>query len=325
MPGAHLELEEAAGEHLVYGEFHHAVLSGAEFLAVEADGADVAVAVGDFRGFYLEGPAVFQVDLHVREVGGSEDVLAAAGADGVEAHGGEDVPGGHLAAVVVAAEAVDVVAVHPVHDLALPVLGLPGAGGPGVEEGYVVAGLVAVDIAAEDALAGDVLGAGEELVGQVHGEQGVEVGLELLCSAHGLYQAGYVMGHVEGVVEGVALDEALAVGAEQVEVSLEGAVLVAGTGVTGFGVEDVAPVAGALQVLLCDVALARIGSGLVDGPVVVGVFEGYRGRTAGGLHGYVAEAHHLAGTLVVGYGGAAHHGFQGPVRIDRDAGGDGIG
>ena len=28
MPGAHLELEESAGEYLVYGEFHHAVLSG---------------------------------------------------------------------------------------------------------------------------------------------------------------------------------------------------------------------------------------------------------------------------------------------------------
>ena len=99
--------------------------------------------------------------------------------------------------------------------------------------------------------------------------------------------------------------------AEQVEVSLEGAVLVAGTGVAGPGVEDVAPVAGAFQVLLRDVALARIGSGLVDGPVIVGIFEGHRGRTAGGLHWHVPEAHHLAGALVVGYGGAAHHGFQG--------------
>ena len=75
MPGGHVELEEAAGEYLVYGEFQDAVLSGLQACAVEADGADVAVAVGDFRGFYLEGPAVFQVDLHVREVGGSEDAM----------------------------------------------------------------------------------------------------------------------------------------------------------------------------------------------------------------------------------------------------------
>ena len=60
MPGAHLELEEAAGEYLADGEFQDAVLSGLQACAVEADGADIAVAVGDFRGFYLESPAVFQ-------------------------------------------------------------------------------------------------------------------------------------------------------------------------------------------------------------------------------------------------------------------------
>ena len=126
----------------------------------------------------------------------------------------------------------------------------------GVEEGDVVAGLVAVYVAAEQALTGDILRTCEELVGEVHGEEGVEVGLELFRAAHGLDEAGYVVGHVEGVVEGVALDEALAVGAEQVEVSLEAAVLMAGTGVAGDGVEYVVPVAGAFEVLCGYIAVS---------------------------------------------------------------------
>ena len=60
MPGTHLELEGAAFEDLADGEFQDSVLSGLEPCAVEADGADVAVAVGYLGGLDLKGPAVFK-------------------------------------------------------------------------------------------------------------------------------------------------------------------------------------------------------------------------------------------------------------------------
>ena len=111
--GGHVEFEGAPLEELLVGE-----VGLGEGFAVEAHLLDVAVAVADFGGFDFECLAVGKGDFEVGEVRGTEDVLSAAWADGIEAHGAEEIPGRHLAAVVVAAEAVDVVAVHIVHNLA---------------------------------------------------------------------------------------------------------------------------------------------------------------------------------------------------------------
>ena len=63
----------------------------------------------------------------------------------MDADGGEDVPGGHLADVVVAADAVGAEAVGAVADArAGPELGAPGLAGVDEEEGDVVAGFVGV-------------------------------------------------------------------------------------------------------------------------------------------------------------------------------------
>ena len=87
-------------------------------------------------------------------------VLAGGGGDGVEAEGGEQIPRRHLAAVVVAAEAVGRGVVLITQDHADALLRFPRVIGPVIEIGDVVRGLVAVDVAADDAFAGDVFGFG---------------------------------------------------------------------------------------------------------------------------------------------------------------------
>ncbi len=273
--------------------------------------------------------SVTQSHLHVGHVGGADHILAASRADGVEAHGGEDVPGRHLAAVVVAAEAVDVVAVHAVHDFAQPVLRLPRLRGVHIKIRDVVAGLVALDVAAEHALAGDVLGGGEEVVGDVHGEERVELGDELLLAAHEAHEAVDVVGDVEAVVPRVALDEAELGGGEEAVGLFPGAVAVAGAGEADGGVEDVAVAEGSLVVHLGHVGELELLAGAVDAPVLVGIFEGDAGGGAVLVGWEVAQLLVEGGAAVVVAVGRSLHGVEkilGEYPVVRsDAFGDGVG
>lgn len=137
-----------------------------ELLPVAGDLLHVAVfgaLVFDLDG---EGLAIFEVQHGPVHQRATEGILARTGGDGVEAEGREEVPGAHLAAVVVAAEAVGGGVVLAGEDVADLGLRFPGLVGVVVEVGGVVGGLVAVHVAPDDALAGDVLGFGEERVGQ---------------------------------------------------------------------------------------------------------------------------------------------------------------
>ena len=75
-----------------------------------------------------------------------------AGTDRIETQGAEDVPGRHLAAVVVAAERVGLVAVLRLHDLMHAVLRLPRLAGVAVEVDDVMARFVAVPVFADAAV-----------------------------------------------------------------------------------------------------------------------------------------------------------------------------
>ena len=95
---AHREDELAAGHNLLVGD-----VGGVQRLAVERHRLDVAILVVDVRGLDGQCVAVLQVEDILGQVGRPEDVLAAGGTNGIEAHCAENVPRRHLSAVVVAA------------------------------------------------------------------------------------------------------------------------------------------------------------------------------------------------------------------------------
>ena len=93
-----------------------------DFLPVETHLLHITVRIAHLRCFDFQALAIAQTHFHIGQVWRPYYILVAARANGVEAHGGEDVPRRHLAAVVVATQAVDVVLVEAVHDLAQPIL-----------------------------------------------------------------------------------------------------------------------------------------------------------------------------------------------------------
>ena len=202
----HEEDQAAAGHDPGVGQ--HGPVQAA---AVQLDPLHVDIPRALVAGLDREGPPPVQVQLGPAHQRAAQGVLPRPGAHGVEAQGAQHVPGGHLARVVVAAQALGAGAVHGVHDGAHPGLGLPGPVAPVVEIRDVVARFVAVHVVADDAVAGDVLGVGDVLVAQLHGEERVQVRAEAVGAAHQLHQRRHVLGHVQAVVPGVALDEALAV------------------------------------------------------------------------------------------------------------------
>ena len=84
------------------------------------------VVGGPVAGADFQEAAVGETEGDAGEAGGAEFVFVAAGAEGVEAEAVEDVPGAHLAAVVVAAQGVGFAAVEMVGDVPDPLLALFG-------------------------------------------------------------------------------------------------------------------------------------------------------------------------------------------------------
>ena len=113
----------------------------------------ITVFIVYFIGADGKALAVAEVYLHVRQVRRSDYILIGAGGHGIEAHRSENIPGRHLTAVVVAAQSVDVVLIHLIHDLTYPVLRFPRFRSPGVEVRNVLAHFVAVHIIPQNTLA----------------------------------------------------------------------------------------------------------------------------------------------------------------------------
>ena len=105
-------------------------------------GAAVAVSTDQ------EAIAILQVHLDLVEIGCAQDILVASWTDGVEAEGGEDVPGRGLSVVLVSAIAVGEGRVETVHHLSDPILRLPGLTAISVEIDHVLDRLVAMGVVA---------------------------------------------------------------------------------------------------------------------------------------------------------------------------------
>ena len=75
-------------------------------LAVEVDFVYIELFFAQSLGHHCECLAAGQLEGDFRHLGCAEDVAAAHGVYGIEAHSREHVPGRHLSAVVIAAESV---------------------------------------------------------------------------------------------------------------------------------------------------------------------------------------------------------------------------
>ena len=104
------------------------------------------------------------------------------------------------------------------------------------------------------------------------GEHGVEAGDEALLAAHRCDKSFWVVGHIPGVVAGGSLgDVTLAV--DDVGIALETAVGMPPVGISGRGIDDVAPVASPLHQLAVVVVVAKGGGHLRHGEIVKGIFQ----------------------------------------------------
>ncbi len=191
--------------HVKYqGAATHDIGIGDEFLvvglSVPLNFIDIHVLCGEASRLHGEALSIGQLKGDLWQLRCAEDEFAAHRIHGIEAHGGEEVPGGHLAAVVVADQSVGFVPVEVGGDLPYQSLRFPGAVEVVVEVGHVVAGLVAVGVLPDEAghvgeFAGCLLRCVEEVVEHL---------TRLLLAAHQLDEAGDVLHDVPGILQGVA-------------------------------------------------------------------------------------------------------------------------
>ena len=127
--------------------------------------------VRELLGDHRECLAVRQMHHGSLHGGASDHVVVAPRADGIEPQRVEDVPGGHLPAVVVPAERVRLVSVLRSHDLVNEPLRLPRLAGVAIEIYDVVARLVPVPVLADSPL--DVVHALAFL--RLRDEEGIEL------------------------------------------------------------------------------------------------------------------------------------------------------
>lgn len=94
---AHFKIEGTAAQQHIVRDIESLV-----GLAVDQQSLHIAATVAHTLGPHLYGSAVGQGQPQVGQIGRAQHVLVRARTDGIEAEGREDVPGGHLAAIVVA-------------------------------------------------------------------------------------------------------------------------------------------------------------------------------------------------------------------------------
>src|SRR6185437_6818270 len=136
---AHVELEHPAGLNVAPGDEWRG-----ERLAVEARGLNVEIGGGVVRRSHYEAPSAGQRERDAAEQRAADHVVARGGIERIEAHGGEDVPGGHLAAVLVAGDPVGRIGIIVAGDLAHACLRLPRLAAEIVQVAVVMAGLIVV-------------------------------------------------------------------------------------------------------------------------------------------------------------------------------------
>ena len=227
--------------------------------------------------------SVPQRDGCFREERSGKDEFPGARADGIDAQGGEDIPGTHLAAVLVAADAFRRGGVHRLQQFTDDLLGVGGIADPVVHPGAGVAGLVAMGILAHEA--GDI--------GNVHlriplivREEGIQGGVRGLGSAHEGREAGEIVRGEETALPRDCLGE-VAGGAQRAERSAPVAVRLPAADKARRRVEEVPIAEGTGVVLRRNIRMAQRFGHSGDAPVVVGELEGlgdgFDDAVAGGI------------------------------------------
>ena len=261
----------------------------AEGLAVEFDALDVFGLARIVLGQDAEGLVAGQVDGHLGEQGAADGIDGAARAELVEAHGVEDVPSRHLAAVFVARYTIGGIAILRLEDAVHEFLRAPGAVHIVVEVDGVVARLVAVGILANQTrdvgrefCAIDFAGCGKETV---------EFAGESIFAAHKGDEAVHIVGNKPGPLPGRSF--AIVVGTVLTAARVEGraplAVLILAAHEAHGGVEILLIGFGKLVVARSNGGFAFALSHLCDTPVVVGVLEGLGHALAREVAGDIAE------------------------------------
>ena len=151
-------------------------------MAVQVNGFDINV----FRTPILcpdgKRSTVGKVEFHARNAGRAQFIFVAAGADGIEPHAIEEVPGAHLATVVVAAERSRLVAVEMVGHVADPLLAILRLTEFVKQVQHMVAGLISVPVTANPAP--DVVRARDVLI-HLHGEHILQPFQQEVTARHG--------------------------------------------------------------------------------------------------------------------------------------------
>ena len=125
---------------------------------------------------------VGKVEFHARNAGRAQFIFVAAGADGIEPHAIEEVPGAHLAAVVVAAERSRLVAIKMIGHVADPLLAILRLTEFVKQVQHMVAGLISVPVTANPAP--DVVRARDVLI-HLHGEHILQPFQQEVTACHG--------------------------------------------------------------------------------------------------------------------------------------------
>ena len=115
-------------------------------LSVQLHLPDIAITIAHLWRFYFESAVIGQIHTDIRQIRCSQYILVSTRANRIKSHCRKKIPGRHLAAIVIAAQAVNIIFLHPVHDRPQPVLRLPGLGSPSIQIRNVMTRLIAMYI-----------------------------------------------------------------------------------------------------------------------------------------------------------------------------------
>ena len=162
-------------------------------LAVQQDTLDVFVFTGAV--FSNDRERVFIViavaENHAVQQRRSDFVASGSVSHGIEAHGAENIPGGHLAGVVIAADAVRVVRILLMQNPVDHVLRLVRSPDEVIKIGRVVTGFISVRVLPDQA--GDVTGCARTDNLRRSGEESVQFLFKLRFAAHNVREAARIM------------------------------------------------------------------------------------------------------------------------------------
>ena len=137
----------------------------------------------------------------------------------------------------------------------------------------MMARFVAMHIAAQQAFLRHILGLGEKLGRQVHRKQGIELGDKRLVASHQLNHIIDVLRNIERIVQGISFDKPFTMRTQQAEVFFPASVRITGTGVTDTCVEHIDIVGCPFFILVCHPVVSCQTGGIINRPVIVGIFQ----------------------------------------------------